>query len=154
MKISHWSGGVALRKMGGNGIAVLLVCEPSETSEQKEGYRWSLPGGKCCDGSINGGRMVNCCLEAPEQTLIREFKEETGYDIVPGAIFEKQDKVDHLKFFFGLKGLSGHQIQKLIPGGNISPKWFPINRLPRNLFVSHRRVIEKYVLALMSRSPQ
>ena len=154
MKVNHWSGGVALRKMGSSGIAVLLVCEPSETDECKEGYRWSLPGGKCCDGSIIGGRMVNCCLETPEQTLVREVKEETGYDVVPGAIFERQDKVDHKKFFFGLRKISGQQIQKPVPGGKVSPAWFPVNQMPRNLFPSHRRAIQKYVLALTASGPR
>lgn len=152
MKINHWSGGVALRKLGSNGLAVLLVCEPSETDEHKESYHWSLPGGKCCSGSIERGKMVNCCLETPEQTLVREFKEETGYDVIPGAIFEQQDKVHHKKFFFGLKKISGQQIKKPVPGGKESPTWFPINKMPRNLYPSHRHAIQKYVMALMQGS--
>lgn len=154
MKINHWSGGVALRKFGSNGFAVLLVCEPSETDEYKEGYRWSLPGGKCCNRSIKEGKMVDCCSETPEETLIREFKEETGYDIVPGTVFEKQDKTDHLKFFFRMRGISGQMLQKQIPGEKTSPHWFPVNKLPRNLFISHRRMIEKYVLSIVTASPQ
>ena len=154
MKINHhWAGGIALARLGSS-FAVLLVCEPSSTDKHKESYRWSLPGGKCCDGRIKEGKMVNCCSETPEQTLVREFKEETGYDVVPGAVFEKQDKGNHLKFFFRMMGISGQMIKKPIPGGKKSPQWFPVNKLPRNLFISHRRMIEKYVLAIMATSPQ
>jgi len=154
LKINHWSGGIALRRLGSDGFAVLLVCEPSETDEHKEGYHWSLPGGKCCDRSIKEGKIVDCCSETPEQTLVREFKEETGYDVVPGAVFEKQDKINHLKFFFRMRSISGQILQKSIPGGKTSPQWFPINKLPRNLFISHRQMIGKYILALMVMSPR
>src|SRR3989344_1061277 len=118
LKINHRSGGIALRRLGSDGFAVLLVCEPSETDEHKEGYHWSLPGGKCCDRSIKEGKIVDCCSETPEQTLVREFKEETGYDVVPGAVFEKQDKINHLKFFFRMRSIS-----TLLKPGVISRSW-------------------------------
>ena len=146
----QWSGGICLRKAG-NGIEVLLVCEPSE-SDLKESYRWSLPGGKCCN---NYGKMVNCCQETPEQTMVRESKEETGYDVIMVRLFGQEEKDMHKRYVFVISIVGGQPLGKKIPGGKESPSWFPIRSLPRNMFPSHRRIIEQYILSrIQSRSPK
>ncbi len=146
----QWSGGICLRK-NASGIEILLVCEPSE-SDLKDSYRWSLPGGKCCD---NYGKMVSCCTETPEQTIIRESKEETGYDIVTVRLFGQEEKDMHKRYVFVINIVAGHPLGKKIPGDKESPAWFPIKSLPRNTFPSHRRIIEQYVLSrIKARSPK
>lgn len=144
IKVNHWSGGVVLRR-NGKTVEILLVCEPSSLSELKEGYRWSLPGGKCCNRGLEERKMVNCCAETPEQTLIREFKEETGYDIAPVRLFGKESRDIHDRYVFVARIVGGEPLHKTVPGDKESPAWFPLNKIPRNTLNSHQRIIRTYI---------
>lgn len=130
---------------------VLLVCEPNLSSGEKEGWRWALAGGKCCDNKAGG----NCCAETPEETIARECEEETGYTVVPKKLVLTQDKTNpetgarykRCVFFVTITG--GEPLRKRVFAQE-TPKWFPLNKLPRNLFVSHERFIRGFLLFLLT----
>lgn len=127
-------------------VEILLVCEPNLSSGDKDGWRWSLPGGKCCDKS--GG---DCCDEMPEATITRECKEETGYDILPKKLVLVEDKTSpetgarYKRYAFFVTVIGGEPLRKRVFTQETS-KWFPLNQLPRNLFVSHNKLIKDFVL--------
>lgn len=148
----HTSIAVCLKREGElKNAEVLLVCEESVTRIEKDSFRWSLPGGKCCAITV---AAPHCCPETPEETALREFREETGY---AGKIisyqwtdeFETQGTdILYKRHVFRVAIASGKPLQKKVFLRE-SPKWFPLRNLPRNLFLSHKKIIERIILELL-----
>ena len=135
------SRGLCLRK-NGNNIEILLVCEPSDR-ELKDSYRWALPGGKCCSDITT---RADCCNETPEQTIIREAKEETGYNIAIVRMLSHDEKYEYSRYAFLIEITDGTKANNKVPGGKESLTWFSIKNLPRNMFTGHRRIVEQYMI--------
>lgn len=130
---------------------ILLVCEPNLSWSDKDSWRWSLPGGKCCRNL-----QTPCCAETPNQTVIRECLEETGYRVTPVQIVfadnlrnsETDEKYKRYSFLVIIQ--DGQPLRKKVFSEE-TPKWFPLRQLPRNLFFSHRQIIEKFAIDLSLR---
>ena len=105
------------------------------------GY-WALPGGRQDPG------------ETIEQTILREVKEETGFDIkILKKIGEYREKGTHdnVEYDYSpacfLAEIVGGDIQ--IPKNEISLiKFFPLKTLPDNLAFEHRKMIKDYIKSL------
>lgn len=132
---------------------VLLVCEESVTRIGKDSFRWSLPGGKCCAASV---AISRCCPETSEETALREFQEETGYE---GKIISYgwSDELEtpgtdthYKRHIFRVAIASGEPLQKKV-FSHESPKWFSLRNLPRNIFFSHKKIIERIVIELIKK---
>ena len=129
---------------------VLLVLENTSAGDVKDGWRWSLPGGKCCHDKL---KEVNCCPETADQTVVRECKEETGYDVAPGELLLSEDKANpetgakFKRHVYWVEILGGKPLAKRVFSQE-TPKWFPITKLPRNLFFSHRQLIQRVLLSV------
>lgn len=128
---------------------VLLVCEPSRGD--KDSWRWALPGGKCCDNTLN----ENCCNETPEETVMRECKEETGFDVITKKAVFTQDKTNletganYKRYVFSAIIQGGKPLRKKVFAQE-TPKWFLLSKLPRNIFVSHEKFIRRFVVSLLT----
>lgn len=97
---------------------------------------WSLPAG-----------FIECG-EGPEQTAIREVKEETNLDIIVRDLYGVYPGMDY----------PGHEILLVIyrgeiTGGKLQPgddaleaRWFDLRRLPENIaFRIHRHVLTSFM---------
>ena len=93
---------------------------------------WSLPA-----GFIEWG-------EGPEETAVRELKEETGFDIAVRGIYgvyRGQERTEHEVVLVVYRGE--------ITGGNLQPgddaleaEWFELKKLPENIaFRIHRSIL-------------
>ncbi len=139
-------------KKGLRSAGVLLVCEPSLSSKNKDSWRWSLPGGKCCDNK----QPINCCMETSEETVVRECKEETGFRVKAEKLFLREDKrnpetqVQYKRYVYVVNIVDGNPLGKKVFGEE-SPRWVPLSQLPRNLFYSHQKILEGFVLCLIKR---
>ncbi len=93
--------------------------------------RWFLPG-----GGHHG-------MESPEQTLIREMREETGLQVevtrlVGVYFYTGAYKRDHIYIFQCTQ--VGGQLQHV--GGEIQDiGWFPLDALPQDLMVGMARIL-------------
>lgn len=149
----HTSQAVCLRgwEKGPRNAEVLLVCEESKTNADKESWRWSLPGGKCCAITV---AVSDCCEEKPEETVLREFQEETGYEgkVISSEWSEEVETpgttLSHTRHVFRVEIMGGAPLQKKVFLQE-TPKWFLLSQLPRNLFPSHRKIVERVVLDLL-----
>ncbi|MEK7627927.1 MAG: NUDIX domain-containing protein [Patescibacteria group bacterium] len=127
---------------------VLLVCEGTSGNDRKDGWHWGLPGGKCCSNKRTQGL---CCAETPAETVIRECKEETGYDTVVEQFLRSEGQQNpetgarFNKVFFLVKVASGEPLRKKIFGTE-TPRWFPLSKLPRNMYRSHRDMLATYII--------
>lgn len=152
----HWAAGICLDALDtGKPVSILLVCEPiADRQDEKDAWRWSLPGGKCCDDKRNG---QSCCVETPIETTKREFLGETGYEVEPVETLLREEKVNredgrkHQRFVFLVRITGGEPLKKKAFNQE-SPKWFFLAKLPRNLFPSHLKIIREGVLSLVQRS--
>lgn len=152
----HWAAGICLDALDtGKPVSILLVCEPTdERKDEKDAWRWSLPGEKCCDDKRS---EQLCCEETPRETLKREFREETGFEVEPVEVLLQEEKVnrkdgrEHQRFIFLVKIVGGEALKKKAFNQE-SPKWFFLAKLPRNLFPSHLRIIRESVLSLLHRN--
>ena len=149
----HWSAGLCFDNLD-NIKQVLLVCEPvNDPNDTTEEWRWSLPGGKCCD---NKSLTLGCCQETPEYTLRRKFKEETGHKVALIKLLFSEEKptsrsnTTFLRSVYLVKIMGGQPLGKRV-FNHESPKWFFLSKLPRNLFPSHRKIIEDFVLSLLKK---
>lgn len=140
----HACSGICLRGGEGGllGVEVLLVCEPNLSCSDKEGWRWQLPGGKCCESKVSG----NCCIETPEETVIRECSEETGYIVAPKKLIFCRIFGTHKQCVFFTEITGGEPLKKRVFNRE-TPQWFLLNRLPRSLFPSHRKIIRDFVFS-------
>lgn len=128
----------------------LLVCDkPSAKNDLKPGWRWGLPGGKCCDDKL---KVRNCCSETTKETAIREAQEETGYEIRVEQIFadelvHPESREKFMRYLFLGKIIGGEQLTIKLPPGLISPvspNWFPFGNFPKNSHWSHQKIIKRY----------
>lgn len=132
------------------GIEVLLVCEPNRSGSDKDSFRWELPGGKCCDDDLCGKSSEHMCAETPEETVVRECREETGYRVAPKRVVFRRRIGRHERIFYLVEIAGGKQARKKVFGGE-SPRWFSVLHLPRNLFPSHQKVIFAFLRTLVTR---
>lgn len=134
-------------------LEILLVCEESKTNLYKQSWRWSLPGGKCCADKT---KPADCCSETPEQTVIRECKEETGFDVAVRKLFLQEDRQNpetrtcYKRYIYVVTVAGGESLKKKVFGDE-TPRWVPLSKLPRNIFQSHRKIIEGFVLTLLAK---
>lgn len=129
------------------GLEVLLVCEPNHSGSGKDGWRWQLPGGKCCESKAG----ENCCTETPEETVIRECLEETGYVVAPKKLVFCRIFGTHKQYVFFAEIKGGESLKKRV-FNHETPQWFLLGRLPRNLFPSHRKIIRDFILSWLRES--
>lgn len=128
--------------------SLLMVCDDvTNKYDEKNTWRWQLPGGKCCDDKL---KMVDCCSEKPEDTVIREFKEETGFDArIEKFLFDDErvnpeSREKFRRYVYLVRITGGEALQNIVPGGQTSPKRFKLGAMPRNSFKSHQEVILRY----------
>lgn len=131
---------------------ILLVLENTSADDGKDAWRWSLPGEKCCHDKLKEG---DCCPETADETVIRECKEETGYDILPKKLLLSEDRATpetgarFKRYVYLVEIAGGRPLGKRVFSQE-TPQWFPIAGLPRNLFFSHRKIIQQAVLSIIT----
>lgn len=129
---------------------ILLVCEATQANDPKEGWQWSLPGGKCCKQKR---KTVDCCQEKPEETVVREFKEETGHIAEIKQLFSSRELVNDemknkfMQHVYTVEIKCGQMLENKTPSGSNSPQWFKLSAVPRSLFVSHQKIIRDFFTA-------
>ncbi|TRO48828.1 NUDIX hydrolase [Candidatus Bathyarchaeota archaeon] len=135
------------RSFTGRTAAAIIIKEPSLILLVKRltipflGY-WALPGGRQEPG------------ETIEQTIIREVKEETGFEVkIIKKIGEYREKgiKDNVKYDYSpacfLTEIIGGDIE--ISGNEISSiKFFPLETIPENLAFEHLQMIKDYIKSL------
>lgn len=130
-------------------MEVLLVCENANRND-KDAWRWQLPGGRCCEGG-----EIGCCLETPEETVARECAEEAGYQIKAREVISVQNGTDRrsgkqfLRYFYRGEIVGGYALEKKV-FGTISPRWFLVTKLPRNMFSSHMAAVRSCVMSMVA----
>ena len=126
-----------LRKPCTIGARGLVLNQKGEILLVQHSYgdrKWFLPG---------GGHHGN---ESPDETLVREMREETGLEIqVTGLIgvyfYTGQYKRDHI-YVFECRTVGG---DPTLVGGEIADiGWFPPDALPPNLMVGMQRILEDW----------
>lgn len=110
---------------------ILLLKRSDDVPEYED--QWDFPGGRQESG------------ETPEQTLIRETKEEVNLDVVPDKInkeFEYKFRKDFSLYFyiFSIKSYTG-DLQ--ITNEHKEYKWFSLDDLPDKLHPSVKTFFEK-----------
>lgn len=124
---------------------VLLVFEKHKKSDPKENGHWELPGGKCC--SFKNEKGSDCCLEAPDDTMRREWREEVG---VETKIFQRLDTIKKLNpegkhpytwYLYLVHTETPPTKISVASEEHSSPCWFKIRDFPASLFDSHRGAI-------------
>lgn len=129
-------------------MEILLVCE--NASGEKDAWRWQLPGGKCCQSEESA-----CCFETAEKTVERECAEEAGYQVKPRELVSRKEMISNesgkrfLKYFYRGEIVGGQAAEKNV-FGIVSPRWFPVAKLPRNMFRSHADAIRNYVVRMLA----
>jgi 8-oxo-dGTP pyrophosphatase MutT (NUDIX family) len=98
------------------------------------GRKWFLPG-----GGHRGG-------ESPDETLVREMREETGLDVVVTGLvgvyfYTGGYKRDHI-YIFACRATGG-EVRRV--GGEIADiGWFPPDALPENLMLGMDRILDDW----------
>jgi 8-oxo-dGTP pyrophosphatase MutT (NUDIX family) len=98
------------------------------------GRKWFLPG-----GGHRGG-------ESPDETLVREMREETGLDVVVTGLvgvyfYTGGYKRDHI-YIFACRATGG-EVRRV--GGEIEDiGWFPPDALPENLMLGMDRILDDW----------
>jgi 8-oxo-dGTP diphosphatase len=132
--------GITNQGISGVGIGVLIMKDGKALFGKRKGSHgagsWSLPGGKLHFG------------ESFEDCAVREAKEETGLDIVPGKIVSVSNDIAYGMHWVTI-GMSAE-----IKSGKVELKepdkceewaWFALDRLPKPLFVPTERVVGNYL---------
>lgn len=99
---------------------------------------WGLPGGH---------------LEAKEklvETAIRELKEETGLDVLSSDLqlisivddIREDQHYIHVSFELDIVDIEPKVME---PEKCEEWKWFPLDQLPDNIFIGHKRIFESYL---------
>jgi 8-oxo-dGTP diphosphatase len=123
----------------GVGVAAMIVKDKQVLLHLRKGSHgegtWSLPGGHL---ELN---------ETFEQGAIRETKEEFGVDIKPIKVISVSNNLSYGKHYvtIGLLAeiISGEP-RVMEPDRCTEIKWFPLNKLPKNLFQPSERTIAHY----------
>ena len=92
--------------------------------------------------------------ETPEQTVIREVKEETNLDVeIDELIFQFIGKYNYPEYFFLVKNiqgeacLGGEELEKNCAENHYAIAWIPLEKLPKtNLLPTEIKniILEKY----------
>jgi len=122
------------------------VLQPTVDGDEKEEWRWSLPGGKCCHDKLKEG---DCCPETAKETTIRVCREETGYLVEIQNLISVQNRStktgkEYKRYLFLTEVIGGQPLGEKVFNRE-TPRWFPLNHMPRNLFLSHREIIQAYI---------
>jgi 8-oxo-dGTP pyrophosphatase MutT (NUDIX family) len=143
----HVSAGLCLRgdvHTDPGNAELLLVCEGGGRGSLKNHEAWQLPGGKCCMTV----KTHHCCEETPEETLMREFTEETGLTCSVGSILLTQarpssygGRFDYHVFKVEITG--GAMLKRKVMRNFESPMWFKLSELPPWIYSSHQYVIKR-----------
>ena len=102
-----------------------------------KGY-WALPGGMVEFG------------EHPQETAVREVKEETGLDAtfegmkaILSEVLHNGDKVEHFLLYLSqVKPLHTN----IVESDEGALAWFPLDKLPDQIVISDRRLIEECII--------
>ena len=87
--------------------------------------------------------------------MARECEEEVGYKLKPIRLISKKEMTNpetrnkYLKYFYAAEITGGAPLEKRV-FGVVSPKWFPLAKLQRNMFRSHADIVHEYVTAIVS----
>ncbi len=86
--------------------------------------------------------------EQPDAAIIREVKEETGYDVVLGPVFAVRNNTD--KPWRHLTSVVVTYEATIIGGtltesGEGMPVWFPLSALPKDLLKETRKALNDYL---------
>jgi ADP-ribose pyrophosphatase YjhB (NUDIX family) len=119
-------------------VAVIITDEKGELLLTKRGVEpgkglWCLPG-----GFIEMG-------ETPEETIVREVLEETGFKVAPGAIIDACAKINGYHGDVIILGYKAEIIGGYLKSGDDAEEvaFFNLNHLPKIAFRCHRYFIEK-----------
>jgi 8-oxo-dGTP diphosphatase len=132
--------GITNSGITGVGIGVLIMKDSKVLFGKRKGSHgagtWSLPGGKLHFG------------ESFEQCAVREVKEETGLDIVPGKIVSVSNDIAYGMHWVTI-GMSAEiksgKVELIEPDKCAEWAWFSLDRLPTPLFVPTERVVRNYL---------
>lgn len=146
----HSAKGLCFRGFGHGifGIEILLVCEPNRSGSDKDSFRWELPGGKCCDDDLCGKVPERTCAETPEETVVRECREETGYCVAPKKVVSRLRFGKHERIFYLAEITGGRQLRNKAYNSE-SPQWFLWYKTPRNFFPSHKRIMTQFLASFV-----
>lgn len=112
------------------------VVNAKDTGGIYEPDSWCLPGGK---------QEFN---ETIFEGAIREVKEETNLDIRNLEVFNAEDDIQPNKHFVTIqviaKDYSG-ELKVMEPDKQDEWKWFPLDRLPQQLYTPSEKFIRAYI---------
>ena len=107
------SAGILLHRRGDAGVEVLLVHPGGPFWASKDAGAWSIPKGELNDG------------EEPLASALREFQEETGTRLAPGATIELGEVVQRGGKRVVAWGVEGDLDAATVPSNTFLMEWPP-----------------------------
>lgn len=115
---------------------ILLI----KRAKEPDSGKWAIPGGRIEEN------------ETAEQCLVREFKEETGFDVEPAKFLgiysdPARDPRKIIGAVYFVKRKSG----KIKAGDDAGEaRWFGLDNIPDELAFDHKKIVEDAKATLLS----
>jgi 8-oxo-dGTP pyrophosphatase MutT (NUDIX family) len=136
-----------MKKIINAGVMALIFNKHSEIllHHRTDNSKWSVPG-----GAVDFGENLY-------QAVVRECKEEVGFDVVPKRLVGIYSDPEHFMFYYP----DGNQVHSIVSvfecviiGGELQKKneeskdarWFHVDNLPKSLWAMQRIVIKDSLL--------